>query len=228
MTRLVQSRAYNLCYEMQKDCHWDPRNYNNSAFLSSRDQVGQRVGILGYGAIGRQIGRMCQAMGMAVTAYTASPKPTPESRRDNGYIVPGTGDPEGTIPAEWYSGTSKEELHAFLGADLDWVVVSVPLTPATKHLLGGKEFEVLSKKKAFLSNISRGDILIQDELIEALKSKDKGGKGLLRGAALDVTSPEPLPSDSELWRLDGVTITPHISGLSKLAGPFRLWEFCAD
>ena len=121
---------------------------------SYRDQAGQRVGVLGYGSIGRQTARVAHAMGMTVVAYTASPKDTPEKRRDTGYIVPGTGDPDGSIPTVWYSGTDKASLHRFLGADLDWVVVSVPLTPATKHLLGRDEFKVLSKRNAFVSNIS--------------------------------------------------------------------------
>ena len=72
--------------------------------------------------------RVAKAMGMDVIAYTASPRKTPESRRDNGYIVPGTGDPDGTFPSAWYSGTSKEELHEFLKQGIDLLVIGVPLT----------------------------------------------------------------------------------------------------
>ena len=219
MTRLVQARNYNSLYEYQKHHQWGSRQESDGNFRDYVDQQGQRVGILGYGAIGRQTGRVCKNMGMDVVAYTAGPRDTPEKRRDDGYYPPGTGDPDGTIPSEWYSGTSKEDLHKFLGADLDWLVVCVPLTPATKHLLGRDEFEVLSKRKAFLSNISRGDILDQNALISAVKSKERGGEGQLSGAALDVTSPEPLPEDSELWGLENVTITPHMSGLSKYICP---------
>jgi phosphoglycerate dehydrogenase-like enzyme len=67
----------------------------------------------------------------------------------------------------------------------------------------------LSKKKTFISNISRGKIIKQDDLIAALRA------GKLRGAALDVATPEPLPSDSELWDVPNLILTPHISGLSK-------------
>jgi hypothetical protein len=67
-------------------------------------------------------------MGMDVIAYTASPRETPESKRDGGYIVPGTGDPDGSIPSAWYSGTSKEDVHKFLSQKIDLLVVSVPLT----------------------------------------------------------------------------------------------------
>lgn len=67
-------------------------------------------------------------MGMDVIAYTASPRNTPESKKDDGYIVPGTGDPDGTFPSTWYSGTSKEHVHEFLKQDIDLLVVAVPLT----------------------------------------------------------------------------------------------------
>jgi lactate dehydrogenase-like 2-hydroxyacid dehydrogenase len=90
------------------------------------DRVGKRVGILGYGSIGRQVARVATAMGMDVIAYTASPRKTPESRRDGGWIVPGTGDPEGVLPSAWYSG--KEDLHEFLRQEIDLLVVGVPLT----------------------------------------------------------------------------------------------------
>jgi hypothetical protein len=67
-------------------------------------------------------------MGMDVIAYTASPRKTPESKKDDGYIVPGTGDPDGSLPSAWYSGTDKEDLHNFLKQEIDLLVVGVPLT----------------------------------------------------------------------------------------------------
>lgn len=67
---------------------------------------------------------------------------------------------------------------------------------------------MLSKQKTFISNIARGQIIDQEALIMALRKEQ------LRGAALDVTDPEPLPEDSPLWDLPNVTITPHISGLT--------------
>lgn len=78
----------------------------------------------------------------------------------------------------------------------------------TYHFLSTAEFEILSKRKTFVSNIARGPIIDQEALIAALQ------KGQLRGVALDVTDPEPLPEDSALWDMKNVTITPHISGLS--------------
>jgi phosphoglycerate dehydrogenase-like enzyme len=148
-------------------------------------------------------------MGMDIVAFTASPRKTPESKKDTGYIVPGTGDPDGTLPSAWYSGLDKESLHNFLKQDIDVLLVSVPLTDQTRHFLGKEEFEILGKKNAFIANISRGSILQQDDLIAALKKKEGG----LRGAALDVTDPEPLNKESELWDLENVAVTPHVSGI---------------
>ncbi|KAI9668804.1 MAG: hypothetical protein M1831_000873 [Alyxoria varia] len=211
MTALVQSKMYNTLYEKSKEHHWNISSRLRHDLLQTRDKVGQRVGILGYGSVGRQIARVARAMGMEVVAYTARERKTKESKKDQGYVVPGTGDPEGDLPSEWYSGTDKKSLHRFLGADLDWLVVAVPLTPATKHLLGAPEFKILSNRMAFLTNIARGPILNQDDLIAALANEPEA---LLLGAALDVTDPEPLPPSSPLWKLPNVTITPHVSGYS--------------
>ena len=157
------------------------------------------------------VARVGKAMGMDVIAYTATPKDSKESKADHGFVIPGTGDPDGSIPSAWYSGLDKESLHNFLKQDIDVLLISVPLTAETRHLLGREEFDILIEtRRTFVSNISRGKILRQDHLIAALKQE-----GGLRGAALDVTDPEPLPKDSELWDLPNVVLTPHISGLSE-------------
>ncbi|KAL0944941.1 d-isomer specific 2-hydroxyacid dehydrogenase [Colletotrichum truncatum] len=172
------------------------------------DAVGRTIGILGYGSIGRQTARVATALGFKVHAYTLHPRPTPESKRDNGYTPPGLGDPEGKFPSKWFSGASKADLHAFLGSGLDLLVVATPLTDKTSHLLAAEEFEILSAKKTFVSNIARGPVVNTEDLIEALD------KELIRGAALDVTDPEPLPEGHPLWKAKNLLITPHISGMS--------------
>lgn len=149
---------------------------------------------------------------MDVVAFTATPKDTPEKKKDPGFVVPGTGDADGSIPSAWYSGLDKDSLHNFLKQDIDLLLVSVPLTEQTKHMLSKDEFSILSqggKRPAFVTNIARGQIIDQPALIDALKD------GTLGGAALDVTDPEPLPEDSELWGLPNVIITPHISGVGQ-------------
>lgn len=206
MTSLVHRHHYKALYELQKKHEW------GKSTPSVQDLVTRRIGVLGYGSIGRQVGRVMQAMGSEIVAYTATPKDTPESRQDKGFIVPGTGDPDGEIPVAWYSGLDKKSLHNFLAQDIDVLLVGVPLTDDTRGFLGKEEFKVLGqngKTKPFVINIARGPIIKQDDLIEALKD------GTLEGAALDVTDPEPLPADSELWDLDNAIITPHVSGGSK-------------
>ncbi|KAI0103854.1 D-isomer specific 2-hydroxyacid dehydrogenase [Nemania sp. FL0031] len=173
------------------------------------DVVSQRVGILGYGSIGRQIARVATAMGMEVYAYTNRPRPTPESRRDHSYHPPGLGDPEGTLPTRWFSGTTAVELGEFLGSGLDLLVVAVPLTPETRGMLGTAQFKLLAAKKTYISNIGRGPTIVTEDLITALD------EGWIRGAALDVTDPEPLPKYHPLWKKKDVIITPHVSGASN-------------
>ncbi|KAH6876820.1 2-hydroxyacid dehydrogenase [Thelonectria olida] len=135
-----------------------------------------RMGILGYGAIGRQCAHLAQAFGVEVYAYTKNPRLTTESRIHAGYCMQGTGDVNGLIPAK-----------------------------CTHHLISHKQFKIMSAKKTFLINVARGPIIDTDALIEALN------QGLLSGAALDVTDPEPLPDSHPLWGAPNVMITPHIS-----------------
>jgi len=141
---------------------------------------------------------------MRIHAYTSSPRRTPRSKIDRGYILPGTGDINGELPDAWFSGTDKPSLHAFLSG-VDVLVCSLPLTDSTRHMLSTAEFGILGKRKAYIVNVSRGEVIDHDALTVAMK------EGLLAGASLDVTDPEPLPADSELWGMEDVVITPHIS-----------------
>lgn len=166
-------------------------------------------GILGYGAIGRQCARLGKAMGMDVIAYTMRERATAESRRDDSYCVPGTGDVEGVLPSEWYYGADKVSINNFISQDLDILVICLPLTPLTRNVIAAEQFGIMSKKKTFLSNIGRGPHVNTADLITALET------GQIRGAAVDVTDPEPLPSDHPLWKAPNLLITPHVSGNSK-------------
>jgi len=222
MTSLVASRKYDTLREWHDNHAWDDATGGNALFPTVSDNVSKRLGVLGYGSIGRQVARVAKALGMDVIVFTSRPRDTAESKKDTGFIIPGTGDEKGEIPSAWYSGTDKESLHRFLARDIDHLVVSLPLTSDTKNLLGKVEFEILSKKNAFISNIARGEIIVQKDLIHALQAYEnhvngipgEGKKGL-RGAALDVTSPEPLPKDDPLWDAPNCIITPHMSGVSK-------------
>ncbi|KAI1439800.1 hypothetical protein F5Y02DRAFT_404822 [Annulohypoxylon stygium] len=188
----------------QKEHKWE-HSWDDS---DTQDAVTQRVGILGYGSIGRQVARLAKALGMDVYAYTNRPRPTPESRRDNSYIVPGLGDPEGVLPSKWFSGTEPEEILEFLSSDLDLLVLAVPLTPQTQGLISAPQLQALKGKKTYVVNIGRGPVINTSDLITALN------ENWIRGAALDVTDPEPLPKEYPLWDAKNIIITPHVSGNS--------------
>jgi phosphoglycerate dehydrogenase-like enzyme len=91
--------------------------------------------------------------------------------------------------------------------ECDFAVLSLPYTAETHHLIGEKELESM-KPEAYLIDISRGNILDHQALIRALEN------GQIAGAALDVFPEEPLPKDSPLWKLPGVILTPHLSGIT--------------
>ncbi|KAK4163353.1 hypothetical protein QBC43DRAFT_264446 [Cladorrhinum sp. PSN259] len=189
------------------------QKWDRSSLLQIDDCTSKTVGILGYGAIGRQTARLATALGMRVHAFTLHPRPTSESRRDtSSWSPPNLGDPLGEFPSAWFSGSSTEDLYTFLSSGLDLLVISTPLTPNTKHLLTKKEFDILAqqgKGRCIISNIARGPVIKTDDLVAALK------EGKIRGAALDVTDPEPLPVGHELWSMEDVIITPHVSGASS-------------
>ncbi|KAL2396631.1 hypothetical protein ABEF93_000097 [Exophiala dermatitidis] len=185
-------------YDNQKLGKWvDPESDEDV-----EDAVGLRVGILGYGCIGRQVARVAKAFGMESYAFTLQERPTAESRKDDSFTEPAMGDPQGDFPSKWFSGT--KQLNDFLDSDLDLLVITLPLTPLTKHMISAEQFTILSKKRTFLSNAGRGAIVHTDDLIEALQ------QGKIRGAALDVTDPEPLPQDHPLWKAP-TSLLPRIA-----------------
>ncbi|KAL9599695.1 MAG: hypothetical protein Q9219_003683 [cf. Caloplaca sp. 3 TL-2023] len=250
MTMMASSHYYSLLHKWQQERQWTRSPEELGLLRNVNDKVGQRLGVLGYGSIGRQVGRVARAMGMDVIAYTARPRDSPESKKDHGFIVPGTGDPDGEYPSAWYSGTGKKDLHNFLARDIDHLLISVPLTKQTMHLLGRREFEILSRRNAFITNISRGPIIDQPALIAALRAYDEhvssraafadGSFAVapeaetkadmsvpgLRGAALDVADPEPLPPGDPLWEAPNCIVTPHVSGLGSayVDRCFRVFE----
>ncbi|HEY3337639.1 MAG TPA: 2-hydroxyacid dehydrogenase [Propionicimonas sp.] len=103
-----------------------------------------------------------------------------------------------------------EELHSLL-PKAEVVFVITPLTASTEHLIGAAELALLPDG-ALLVNVARGKVVDTDALVAATSS------GRIR-AALDVTDPEPLPSDHPLWRAPGVLISPHVGGQSSAFWP---------
>ena len=156
---------------------------------------GKTMLILGLGSIGKEVARRAKALGMRVTATRNSSREGPD------YVD--------------YVGLADETLALVKEADV--VVNTLPATPSTKGFLDGKFFKAM-KSSALLVSVGRGATTNTDDLIAALQAGD------LRGAALDVTDPEPLPSDHPLWKQKNVIITPHIAGTGSgsIDGAFKL------
>jgi len=143
------------------------------------------IGIVGVGHIGKETAKIAKAFGMTVLGVR-------HSGRDEEFVD------------EMYTTDQLSEvLHR-----CDYVVLTLPLTEETRHLFGANEFRRM-KSSAFFINIGRGEIVVEEELIEALQS------GEIAGAGLDVFTKEPLPEDSPLWDFENVIVTPHTSGSTE-------------
>lgn len=158
------------------------------------------VGIFGYGAIGREVARLCRAFGMEVLAV----KRDLRNLHETSFNFPGWGDPDGSLPDRIYP---PEGLHSFLSA-CDYVVVTAPLTSATRHLFNAEAFSAMKAGSVFI-NVARGGLVDEAALVDALT------RNHLRGAALDVFDEEPLPPDDPLWSAGNLIISPHISGVTR-------------
>jgi phosphoglycerate dehydrogenase-like enzyme len=151
---------------------------------------GKTLLIVGFGSIGHELAKRARAFDMRVWGVTRSGK------GDNALA-------ERIVPVA--------RLHEVL-AQADYVVIAAPETSETKHLIGAEEISRM-KRGACLINVGRGSLLDESALLAALQS------GQLGGGVLDVTSLEPLPADSPLWKAPNLLITPHTSAVSD-----RLWE----
>lgn len=146
---------------------------------------GKTALVVGTGASGTEIRRICSAFGMRVLAASSAPRELPYSERCVGL----------------------QEIPAVLPS-VDFLVLATPLNEQTRNLIDAATFARM-KPESFLVNLSRGGIVDEDALLVAL-DQDK-----LAAAALDVFSQEPLPADHPLWRHPKVTVTPHVAGYVK-------------
>lgn len=175
---------------------WTDQRWNRYV---CREVYGSTLGIVGYGAIGRQLARIASGLGMEILAV----KRDMRTLSDRTFAVPGTGDPDGEIPRRFYP---VEALDSFLGL-CDYVAILAPLTAKTHRLFDTQAFEAM-KTTAILINVARGGLVDEAALIAALQD------GRIAGAALDVFEDEPLAENNPLWTLDNVIISPHIAGLT--------------
>lgn len=154
---------------------------------------GKKVLIVGAGGIALELMRLMAPFRPEVTLVRRRPEPVEGARA--------------TI--------TFDQLDAHLG-EADIVVLAAPLTADTTGLIGARQFELM-KPTAWLVNVARGQVVVTDELVDALRS------GQIAGAATDVTDPEPLPAGHPLWSIPNCIITPHTAGTWPLNIP-RLAE----
>lgn len=146
------------------------------------DLAGQTAVIVGWGPIGRLIGEFLTALGLRIIVARHGPDPVPQALATVTYR-----DLADVLPRA------------------DWLILACPLTQDTMRLVGPDALAALPEG-ASLVNVSRGDVVVEQALIDALRS------GHLAGAFLDVFQHEPLPADSPLWDLENVIASPHSAG----------------
>lgn len=171
---------------------------------------GRRIGIVGYGGIGREVARQATAFGLEVWAMSRSPIGPAPLR----FAPAGTGDPAGTLPSR---GFPTGDWESFL-PKLDYLLLTAALNERTRNLIGAAQLALLPPR-AFLLNPARAQLVDETALRNALES------AAIAGAALDSHYREPLVPDDPTWDLPRTILTPHISGstASRQYRP-RLWE----
>jgi len=154
------------------------------AMLAGRDIHHATIGVVGAGRIGYAVAQRAKGFDMKILFYDVVPRP--EIERD--------------------LGAKKVDMDTLL-KESDFVSIHVPLMKETHHLINAEKLKLM-KKTAYLVNNSRGPVVDEKALYEALK------KGQIAGAGLDVFEQEPVPLDNPLLKLDNVVVAPHISSAS--------------
>jgi len=177
----------------------DAWNQREAMRMVEVELEGLTMGVVGFGGTGRAMARRALAFGMDVIACDVVAVP-----------------PSDGVAEVW----SMDRL-ADLLAGSDVVAVGAPLTSETRGLFDDERFASMRPGALFV-NVTRGEIVDGDALVNALRN------GHLGGAALDVAPIEPLPADHPLWRFDNVVMTPHTAGASQLRGPRNIRRFCEN
>jgi len=154
--------------------------------------AGATLGLIGYGAIGSAIARSASALGMRVLVVRQHPQR--EDGVEQAFETFGPRRLDEVIPQS------------------DYLVLAAPLTERTRQLINAERLARM-KPTGYIVNVSRGALIDEVALADALKNHRIGG------AALDVFDHEPLPADSPLWELDNLLITPHTAATSD-----KMWE----
>ena len=161
---------------------------------------GKTMGIVGMGRIGFEVARRAQVFNMTILYHNRNKRSIAD---------------EQLVGAEYY------DVMDDMLPRCDYVVILCPLSPQTRALIGRQQLSLM-KKSAILVNVSRGHVIEQDALVEALSLKT------ICYAALDVTYPEPLPQDHPLRQLDNVLLTPHFAGFCGHIAWDKMCQYAID
>lgn len=175
------TRGFDFAVRNQARGRWDTDPFY-AAEAPIRELSTMTVGVLGLGGIGTEVAVRLRCLGARVVGLKRTAGPGPEG------VEVGVGE----------AGLAR------LLEESDVVVVTAPDTPETRGLLDASAFARM-KRGAVLVNVARGKIVVEDALVDALRS------GHLRGAGLDVFAREPLGPESPLWAMERVLVTPHVS-----------------
>src|SRR5690606_34816158 len=181
---LAFARSLPAYFDVQRQRRWDRMPPGAPPAFTLE---GKTVLVVGLGGIGTEVGRRAAALGMTVLATRATPRPAPDFVSELGLA---------------------DALTRFTPR-ADIVVNTLPLTDATRGQFNAAVFATM-KRGAYFINVGRGQTVVTDDLVAALRS------GQLAGAGLDVVDPEPLPSGHPLWTISNVIITPHSSSDSDV------------
>jgi (S)-sulfolactate dehydrogenase len=190
---LLLRRAYESTPDVA-DGRW-PR----AALSNGRELFGKTLGLVGFGGIGRLTGRLARALGMRAIGFDAHIPPSSPLWSD-----------EATTPRSF----------AEVVAEADVVSLHVPLTEATRNLIDAARMATM-KRDAILINTSRGGVVDETALADALRTRRLGG------AALDVFEREPLPAGSPLESCPNLLLTPHVAGVTRESNE-RVSKLIAD
>ena len=174
----------------------DAWNHRPEMRAKEIELTGATMGVFGFGGTGRAVARRAAAFGMKVVALDRDP-------------VPGSPEVSAVLGAGGFDS---------LLATSDVLAICCPLTPETRGKFDAAAFRKM-KNSAIVVNVTRGETMVEDDLVAALEAGEIGG------AALDVAPREPLPPSSRLWSLPQVAMTPHTAGASQFRAERNLARF---
>lgn len=182
---LALARRFPSAVRYQEKRHWAQQEIWDES-PHPRELYGSTIVVVGYGAVGRELGRRVRAMGMTVIGVKRDP-------------TRGAEHADRVVAAV--------QLEEVLGLG-DFVVLATPVTPQTQRLFGRRQFSAM-KPSAYFINIARGVLVDTEALVEALRER------VIAGAAIDVAEREPLVPESSLWNAPNLFITPHLAAVSE-------------